>query len=67
MSKPSVMRLFHIRGVGGKGLCSQPSGAFAFGDMGKAIFAKAMGEAVCEACLSECGYQGSAAIALGRK
>lgn len=57
----------HIRGVGGKGLCGQPGGAFAYGDEGKAIFASAMGDPVCAACLRECDWPGTAALAAARR
>lgn len=57
----------HIRGVGGNGLCGQPAGAFAYGDPGKAMFASTMGDPVCEMCLRECDWPGTAAIAAARR
>lgn len=57
----------HIRGVGGMGLCGSPCGAFPYGDMGRAMFAVALGELVCEDCLALCDWPGSAAIAGARR
>ena len=56
-----------MRGVGGKGLCGAPAGAFPISDLGRALFLKSYGEPVCAECLKESGWLGSAAAAYDRQ